>query len=180
MPELVEKSNDRDEARIRLLICNTCNSIQPLPFYQGRPEGDTTLHARLEEHRFPDGNEHFGNLATVSERSWNDPTKRQGILDEMKKATKPGTGDGLGDEFYDVKNTFAEDAMKCWRIEHNRTSNCQDYKHDKKRLIPNTQKERKAEGLAHRAQDIASNTFLCDFCPYKSVVQTRVMKERDY
>ena len=180
-PQLVEKSNDSADARIRILVCFTCDSIDPLPLYDGPPERDDTLNYRISQHRFPDGREHFGQMFRVSERSWDDAAKRREIIKEMHKRRKPGEGEGLGDDIYEVRSTYSEDAMTCWRIEHNRTSNCEDYKSDKKRLVyQKTLADRKAEGLEYRSRHIATNTWLCDFCPYKSVVQARVMKERGY
>ena len=83
--------------------------------YQGPADRDDTLKARLAEHRFPDGNEHFGALATVSEKSWDDPEKRKGILAEMANARGAGQGEGFGQAFYDVKSTFTEDAYHAGR-----------------------------------------------------------------
>jgi hypothetical protein len=180
VPELVETSNDKDDARIRLLVCNTCKSVEPLPFYEGPVEYDDTLNHRVSAHRFPDGSEHFGSLMKVSETSWENPTKQAEILKQLAlQSKKPGQGEGLGDDMYECRSTYSEDAMSCWRFEHGRTSNCADYKSDKKRLVyQQTLAERKAAGLEHRSKHVPTNTYLCDFCPYKSVVQQRVMKDK--
>ena len=176
--ELITESDDKQDSRIRLLICNSCNSIQPLPMYQGPADRDDTLNARLAEHRFPDGNEHFGALATVSEKSWDDPEKRKGILAEMANARGAGQGEGFGQEFYDVKSTFKEDAYYCWAREHNRTTDCGDYKSGKKRLLADTRADRRELGLDQKSR---ASTFLCDFCVYKSgVVQKKAMKKAGY
>lgn len=179
--ELIEKSNDKDDAKMRILVCYTCDSIDPLPFYDGPPQYDDTLNHRVGLHRFPDGREHFGQLMRVSEKSWNDPQKRTEIIRQMHQHRNAGQGDGLGEDIYDVKNTYQEDAMSCWRLEHNRTSNCEDYKSDKKRLVyQQTLADRKAAGMEHRSKHIATDTYLCDFCPYKSVVQRRVMDAKGF
>ena len=175
--ELITDRDDKADARIRLLICNTCSSIQPLPMYQGPAEHDDTLNSRLAEHRFPDGNEHFGALATVSEKSWDDPEKRKGVVAEMANARGAGQGEGLGGAFYDVKSTFTEDAYQCWAREHNRTTDCGDYKSAKKRLLADTRADRRELGLDPKTR---ASTFLCDFCVYKSVVQKKAMKKAGY
>lgn len=159
-----------DEARIRILICHSCHSIQPLPWYEGNPENDDTLNFRVAEHRFPDGNEHFGIMATVLEKEWDNLDHRDEIVKKIQEASvTPGSGAGMGETYYDIKSNFSEDAMKCWTVDHNRTKNCGDYRSDKKRLYPDTKAERKSEGLPARRP----NTFLCDFCPYHQIVEQR-------
>lgn len=173
-----ERVVDSDDARIRLLICHVCNTIDPLPWFDGPVEHDDTLKARLAQHRTPEGHPHIGNLATVSESSWNTPERRARIIEELSKARDGGEA-GLGTHFYDVRSTFEEDAMRCWRIEHNRTTNCEDYKSDRKKLVPNnTREERKELGLSTKAKDRPANTWLCQFCPYQSIVMQRVRKAK--
>ena len=133
------------EEKLRLLICHTCHSIQELPWYEGNPERDDTLNFRVAEHRFPDGNEHFGVLATVPESNWGKDEQRREIVAKIEEAAGvPGSGAGMGETFYDVKANFEIDALKCWG-EHNRTHDCADYHSDKKRLYPDTRADRKAE-----------------------------------
>ena len=177
--DFIEETKDSDDAKIRLLVCNICQTVTPLPYFDGPNEYDQTGQARAQDHKFGDGRFHPFIVGTVSEKSWDNPRIRPEILAKLSEELTPGEGEGFGQEFYDVKNTFSEDAMKCWRIDHNRTTDCQDYKTEPKRLIPNTQADRRAEGLPSRARDIPTNMFLCDFCPYKSVVQTKWVEKND-
>lgn len=170
---------DDGDARIRLLLCYVCDSIEPLPWFDGPVEHDETLHARLLKHRTPEGHPHRGNLATVSETSWNTPERRERIVEELSKVRAGGEA-GLGTKFYDVRSTFEEDAMDCWRRLHNRTENCDDYMSDSKRLLPNTREERKDLGLSVRAKDRPGGSSLCMFCPYHSVVMQRARKKQGY
>lgn len=158
-------------SKIRLLICDTCQSIEELPVYEGKnPAQDDTLNYRVAPHRFPDGNEHFGGLAIIDEDQWSNPYMRQGVIEKLKNERgAPGQGKGLGDEFYDVKNTFHEDALICWG-QHNRTEDCADWRSDKKRLYPDTRGDRKELGLSAKSRP---NTWLCDFCPVTSVYAQR-------
>lgn len=165
------------EAKIRLLICHTCQSIDELPDYEGDPERDDTLNYRVAEHHFPSGNPHIGSLARVEAKSWQNKNHRQGILEKLGQAKAPGQGEGLGQTYYDVKGNFQQDALKCWKA-HGRTSDCADYRHDNKRLVPDTKGERKDLGLSPSTRP---NTWLCDFCPVSSVVTTAMRKKRgDY
>lgn len=170
---------DADDARIRLLLCYVCDSIDPLPWFDGPVEHDETLIARLKQHRTPEGHPHRGNLATVSESSWNTPDRRERIVEELSKARAGGEA-GLGTKFYDVRSTFEEDAYKCWQHEHNRTTNCEDYKSDKKRLLADTREERRDLGLSVKTKDRAGGTHLCMFCPYASIVMQRQRKAQGY
>lgn len=172
--ELVETSNDSNDEKIRLMVCPVCKSIDPLPMYDGPDEYDETGQAKATMHMFGDGRFHPFIVGTVSEKSWENPRTRSEIVKKVSSEVSPGEGVGLGDELYDVRSNYSEEAMKCWRIEHNRTKDCGDWKIERKRLIPHTQAERKAEGMPHRARDIQSKTYLCDFCVMRSVKQNKV------
>lgn len=179
MEQTEERVVDDQDARIRLLICLVCDSIEPLPWFDGPPEHDETLIARLAGHRTPEGHPHRGMLATVSEVSWKDPERQAEILKKLAEAR--GGGDtGLGTPFYNIRSTFEEDAMSCWRFKHGRTENCEEYKSERMRLLPDTKAERREAGLPVKAKDRPGGSYLCDFCPYKSIVQERVMKARGY
>jgi hypothetical protein len=158
-----------DADKYYLLICYECRTLQPVPF--GQPaETNDALQFRMAEHQTPGGERHRGMLADVKVSDWENPQIRREIETSLFEATR---GQGLGDTYYSVKATFAEDAMKCWKA-HNRNRTCPDYKSDAKILKPGTDKERKSEGLPL----FRSNTYLCDFCPVKSIVQQAVFEER--
>lgn len=177
--EQEERVVDADDARMRILVCYDCDSVDPLPMWEGPPEHDEYLTARLASHKTPGGTPHRGRLLTVSEKSWARPERRAEILKKLDGA-RNGGDTGLGTRFYDIRSTYQEDAMSCWRNKHNRTQNCEDYKTDKMRLVPDTQAERKELGLETRAKYIPGGTYLCMFCPYHSVVMDRVRKNQGY
>lgn len=161
------------DERVRILLCHTDGAVHELPMYSGPPEYDDTLNYRIAEHKFGDGTAHFGIVFTVAKSDWEKKTYRDGILDEIAKHTRPpGEGAGLGQTFYDVKSNFQAEAMSCWK-KHNRTLDCGDYMTDKMRLYPDTKAERKELGITTKRP----NTFLCDFCPVKSVVMGKQNKE---
>lgn len=161
--------------KIRLLLCFECRSIEEVPWFEGPAERDDTLEYRASAHQYPSGERHVGHLAVVDKPQWDDPVVRTAII---KKISSDGLdGEGLGQQFYDVKSTFGEDAMKCWK-RHGRRVNCEDYKTDKMRLLPDTKADRKELGLdvKHRP-----STFLCQFCPVNSHVVTKQRAARgDY
>ncbi|TKK84651.1 hypothetical protein FDA94_28975 [Herbidospora galbida] len=158
--------------KIRLLFCGTCGTVDELPFYDGPAEYDTTLEYLISSrHTTESGQTHIAALplGIIAKSEWENPTYRKAILDEANKVMAAGGSDGLGTKFYDTRNTFSADAHSCWKY-HGRTKNCGDYRSDRKKLIPDTKELRKEAGLSTRP---VSNTFLCDFCPYHSIVMQR-------
>ena len=155
--------------KIRLLICQTCTTVEELPMYEGDPKYDEWLNTKTAGHKTASGTPHIGGLAVINTANWSNPTYRQGIISEIgKRFALPGKGTGYGQSFYDTKNNFLADAMACWKG-FNRTTDpahC-DYRSDSKRLLPDTKAERKEAGLDTKTRP---NTFLCDFCPVHSLV----------
>lgn len=175
--ELITESTDEHDQKIRLLVCKVCKSIQPLPDYQGRDiDRDETLLARVAEHQYPGTQRgHDMTLMRVSEASWNDPQKRASIQAEMGKHIGLGEGEGLGSEAYAVRDNYSEDAMKCWRFKHGRTSDCADYMSDKMLILADSRAERKDLGLDPKQR---ASIKLCQFCVVHSVVQQRKNKAK--
>lgn len=173
---LVE-TDDKLDKKIRLLICKTCNTIDPLPDYDGPADYDDTLMGRVGEHQFEGSSRgHELDLGRVSEKSWNDPRLQKEMLAEIgKNVGGSGGGQGLGEGLYAVRDNYMEQAMQCWRFKHGRTSNCDDYMHPKMLLLSDTKADRKAEGLDPKAR---GRTYLCKFCPMESIVQQRKNKAR--
>ncbi len=160
-----------------MLVCHTCEVIVPIPDYRGRAEYDEFLQARVAEHQYPGSNPtrgHDMDLGTVSEKSWDNPQIRPQIVAEIMARTWHEVG-GLGQALYDVQNNYKEDAMACWRFEHGRTSNCDDYMSEKKLILADSRAERKDLGLDPRQR---AKISLCQFCPVHSVVQQRKNKAR--
>ena len=148
-------------AKLRLLICHTCKSIEEVPDFEGCPDDDVLLEHALGPHRFPTGLEHIGNLAVVSKADWEDHNRRRSIEAEIKSAVEKNTG--LPTEFYATKNQFQADALKCYTQHHRPKEGCIDYCDSSKRLGNPT----KAGWQA------GPRVFLCSFCPVESYVQMR-------
>jgi hypothetical protein len=185
LPELtgIDEEDLKNGPRDQLLVCGDCHTIEHVPAFYGPPEYNMPLRARLANHsvELADGiSTHPLAITTVNAKLWAENEDfRKYITKAISAATK--TGDvGLGDANYDLKSTFQEDAMACWRGEHNRTQNCEDYRSDKKRLVPPTRGERKELGMETRSKHIPSNTWLCNYCPYHSIVEDRVRKAQGF
>lgn len=175
---LIETTDDSAGPKVRLLICHTCQSIQPIQDFQGNPDHDEQLHARVAEHQYPGSRPtrgHEMDLGRVSEASWNDPQRKQSIMAKLAEELGVGRGEGLGIENYAHKDNFMEDAMKCWRFKHNRTSDCGDYMSDRMLILADSREERRDLGLDPKTR---ATIKLCQFCPVHSVVMQRKNKAR--
>ena len=167
------KSKPEEGPFIRLLVCRTCKTIDELPDYDGRPSDDLLLNLTVEKHQRPIA--HEGLLFKLPLKYWVVPKVQEEIV---KQISGGASGlDAFGTNFYATRMTFAEDAMTCW-AQHNRTTDCGDYKSDKKQLKPDTAKERKEAGL-DKPGTTGPKIYLCDFCPVKSgVVQKKAFKKQ--
>ena len=174
-----------DEERVNLLVCKTCKTIEELPYakngkYLGDGKYDQSENPFLEAAVSPhERGGHMGMLTDVNFVYWMTTKIKASIISQIKEQfTGKGSPltaglDSFGTNFYETKDTYSQDAMACWQA-HNKTTDCSDYKTDKKLLNAGTDKERKAEGLGKSTIKV----FLCDFCPYKMMVQQKAYKEK--
>lgn len=162
---------DSMEDPIRLLFCTTCKTVEELPAYSGNPENDTWLREKEKNHLLPSGTGFHGeyHIGRIERSVW--MANKNSILKQAaEQFTTPGMGAGLGQAMYDAKDNYSIDAMKCWRVDHQRTTNCGDYMSQKKRILPDTRADRKAAGVDSKNRPAI---YLCQFCPYHQVVQQR-------
>jgi hypothetical protein len=165
-------------ARDTLMVCAECGTVEHA---SGEPQYNEELEALGRRHEvYVAGNlyRHPLALTTVNAQLWEKSEEfRKFLIAMIQDATK--TGDvGLGNKNYDLKNTFQEDAITCWR-KHGRTQNCDDYKSDKMKLLPDTKGDRKELGLSVRAAN-RPGVHLCVYCPYHSVVMSRARKAQGF
>lgn len=164
--------DERKEPQMRLLLCRHCKSLEELPDHEGRPEDDVLLQIAVERHQNP-GCQNAGQLFKFPVKYWMIDRARNQILEQIKAGGSSGL-DVVAQGYYATRSQFGEDAMQCWAL-HNRTTDCGEYKADRKLLKPNTVAERKDAGLG---MDTAPTIYLCDFCPVKSVKQKAAFKDK--
>jgi hypothetical protein len=154
--------------KVLLLACFTCKSVEEIPYDDRFPNTDRPghdqnrnpfLHAVVDRH----GPDHKGTLADADLVIWQHPDGKRQITEQFQKGS-PGL-DVFGTNFYDTKDNYSADAMRCY-AEHNRPQGqCSDYKSEKKVLKPETSKDRREAGLDPSKMP---KMHLCDFCPVKS------------
>ncbi len=190
VPQLPDLSNlDLSEDEIQngprdtLLVCADCGTVEHAHGEPGpqndREERNPELLALRKRHEvYSAGNTYFHPLAmcTVNAQLWERSEEyRKFIVAMIKDATKTGET-GLGSKNYDLKDTFQDDAISCWR-KHNRTLDCEDYKTDKMKLLPDTKAERKELHMDTRNRP---GVYLCVYCPFHSQVMKKVNSKRGY
>lgn len=180
-----------DEPQVRLLVCRKCQSVEEIPDYEGPVEGDALLERVVSKHQKDCGAAMVGGekpevasqqdrfLVKVKREDWNNERIKKEILNRLSMS-----GTGFEEKVYGVKNTWQADAMECFNA-HRRPEQCIDYKDKSKRIgngfLTDEEKSLKKSsglftGLTQRRQQ--QTVFLCDFCPVKSGVQTKVFSER--
>ena len=159
-----------EATHIRLLLCHVCKTLEEIPDYLGDPDYDDVLTTLSSRHATKHPEQmNSGQLMRVEAKHWASPSTRHAIETQIRDNTG-NTGFDLG--YYETKATFQDDAMKCWK-RHNRTTDCNDYKSKKMLLQPETNAERRAEGL----DKYQSKTYVCHFCPMESLVITAARKK---
>jgi hypothetical protein len=162
------------DEKVRLLFCDKCKTVDELPAYDGPSDFDGLLQYRVSQHQFDSGLMHPLSLARVEKSVWQQSAMRNQIIQQFAMEqgyVAPGAGAGLGQTFYEVKANFQQDAMTCWK-QHNRTTDCADYRTDAKFLLADTKEARRAEGL-DTSLAARPKHWLCDYCPVHSIVMQK-------
>lgn len=150
--------------KIRLLHCEECRSLEELPDFDGPPEHDQVLEAAIRKHETPSGQRHIGKLFDVDVLVWSNEEARRAIIKQIKGGGSAGLAE-FDATFYDTRNTFFDDAMKCYNQHLRPKGACPDWMSDSKILLPDTKAERKAEGLVAPSKAPGPKVKLCRFCP---------------
>lgn len=169
--------------RFNLLVCKTCKSIEEIPY--------TKTGKYLGEGRYDQSDNPFVTLAAEAHHDhvgaplmdilaiiWMTPKYKEGIVQQLRdtffgKGAQSGL-DVFGTDFYNLKDTYSQDALSCYALHNRPKGQCSDYKSDRKLLSAGTEKERKAEGLGKSNIKV----YLCDFCPVKMYNQKRAYEAK--
>lgn len=161
------------EPKIRLLRCDVCHSLEEIPDFDGPPDYDVILQVTLSRHRTPSGDPHIGRLIDVPERAWKIPVLRDALIRQISEGSR-----GLKEfdtTYYDVQDTFREDALICYSQHLRPKEGCPDFNSESKRLMPDTKGDRKELGLDTRGMPVI---HLCSFCPCRSWYENKSNEEK--
>jgi len=162
------------DAKIRLLRCDVCKTLEEIPDFDGPPEYDVILQVTLSRHRTPEGHPHIGRLIDVPERAWNMPKLREALLTQIHDGISKGAAE-FDSSYYDIQNTFREDAMACYSLHNRPKGGCPDFNSERKQLKPDTSAERRDAGLDGRGMPVI---HLCSFCPVRSFYDGKANEEK--
>ena len=176
----------QDGPEVRLLACGKCKTIEVLDDYDG-PQSlaetyDVVLNLAVERHQ--DGVERIPHapaaLLRLKKAEWDNPNVQEQVRERVLASFNGGGETGLGAEAYAIRDNFRADAMECFG-KHLRNPACPDYRSDTKRLVPNTNAERRDAGMARASEydrhNPALTKYLCDYCPVQSMVMQAKRKK---
>lgn len=186
MTDTFDPHKDKNVHKTGLLICFPCKTIDEIPDYtpeeaDNDPRIGHIVESHLRRHpSFEDRNIlEWMSLGFVPTRHWKDPQYRKQITEQILK----GNGQtGFDQEYYDIRNTFKEDALACYQ-RHNRpafndtkSGKCIDYLSHNMEIKPNTSRERKIAGLPTYDETKIKRSFICEHCPYHQSVKVAIRK----
>lgn len=152
---------DTTGPQLRLIRCTDCRTIDELPDYEGDPAHDVLLsELLLNKHVYGSGTTHEVALIKVPAKMWRDTKMQPRIVAQLSQGASEGLAE-VDRDFYSTKNTYQEDALKCFNAHHRpKGADCIDYRgHDKR--IGNPTKEGWRGG---------AKVFICSFCPIQAKV----------
>lgn len=163
---------------MRLLYCNTCATLEEVPdsaheLQEG--EVDPLVEELVRRHTERDPMGHGGaqlqtspfRLPVVDDDEWkNDRAKIIDLLNAENKKV------GFDAWVAEATNTYAEDALRCYKEHHRPAEGCIDYWSDAKRIGRPTVEGQAVVRDQYKLGE--SDPHLCQWCPVQSWVQTQV------
>lgn len=164
-----------ETTNIRILFCLDCGTLDEVPDFDGPAEYDDLLEYAASKHETPSGLRHRGQLFSVEEKVWRNDEARRGIVNQLRDGSK-GIAE-IEPSFYNVRNTFMDDAMTCYKKHLRPKEGCPDWRSEKKKLVPDTAAERKEAGLPIRP--VGPTRYICDYCPVRSYYQSKAFDSKE-
>ena len=171
---------------MRLLFCDLCHTLEEVPEYEGGMEVHPLIEVIVFKHNERDPMGHGGrdlhhspmrvvkiepDGSRTSDQVWEQD--RDKILKKLNEENKKV---GMAGWTYEAMNTYAEDALVCYRRHHRPDLGagkpCIDYWSDSKRIGRPTTLGKKI--LKENSKLGTADPHLCQWCPYYSTVQTEV------
>ena len=161
--------------QMRLLFCNFCKSLEEIPDYDGPEDVDPMLEELVMRHNVRDPMAHGGvelrsspmRVAVTTKREW--ATDRAKVI---KRVNEENLKVGFDAWVSEAVNTYAEDAMHCYRRHHRPEQGCVDWWSDSKRIGRPTPEGRAVVRESYKLGQ--SDPHLCQWCPVATFVQTEI------
>lgn len=160
-PEVRELTGHGPE--IRLVVCKDCKSIEELPPYGGPVTKDILLEDTLSRH-MTEWSTHEVALIKVPESYWKNDKVRDRIVKQISQGGSKGIEELEGaEDYYGTRDTYREDALKCFDRHQRPKAGCIDYQNPDKRIGNPT-----SEGWK-----TGPRVYACNFCPVQSWVDVK-------
>lgn len=164
-PEVRELSGHGPE--VRLVVCRDCRSIEELPPYNGPVQRDILLEDTLSRH-MTEWSTHEVALIKVPESFWKNPTVKERITKQISLGGSKGIEELEGaEDYYGTRDTYREDALKCFARHNRPDAGCIDWHNPDKRIGNPT----------HEGWKTGPRVYACDFCPVAAWVQKKQLEE---
>jgi hypothetical protein len=163
---------------LQILYCSACKETHVIPnagipLDEVNPLVEELVLRHTERNPMTHGSEFLEmspfRLCVVSDQEWYADSKAC-----LEKAAQNNTTAGFSSAdsqwMYDAKDTYSEDALKCFNEHHRPDKSCRDFMSEAKRLGRPTEIGRTA--LADVPKKRAQEPHLCHFCPFMSHVRT--------
>lgn len=161
--------------KVRLVLCEFCKTAEEVPDYGGSDPVDPLIEELVMQHNIRNPLAHGGQRihhSPIRLFRFDDAAYAKNPEKCLELAMEQNKTDGFTAWASEVRNTFGDDALKCFSAHRRPSEGCIDYHDDSKRLGRPTPEGRK---VARSNQEVVANTpFLCDFCPVSTFVTTQI------
>lgn len=168
-PQPEVRELDGGGPQLRLLVCRDEKTIDELPNYEGNPRDDVLLSDLLmKNHIYESGTTHEVALIKVPAKLWRDPKIQKRIVEQLSAGASKGLEEMEGGEdYYGTRNTYQEDALRCFNRHQRPKQGCIDYQNPDKRIGNPT-----SEGWKS-----GPRVYACNFCPVQAWVDKKKQEE---
>lgn len=141
--------------QLRLVVCKDCKSIEELPPYDGPVQKDILLEDTLSRH-MTEWSTHEVALIRVPESYWRNKPVQDRIVQQISQGGSRGIEElEEAQDYYGTRDTYREDALKCFNRHQRPKEGCIDYQNPDKRIGNPT-----SEGWK-----TGPRVYACNFCP---------------
>lgn len=166
-PQPEVRKLDDSGPKLRLLACRDCKSIEELPDYEGNPRNDVLLEDTVSRH-MTEWSTHEVALIKVPTKWWQDKNIQPKLIEQISKGGSKGIEEIEGaEDYYGTRDTYREDALKCFNRHDRPKQGCIDYQNHDKRIGNPT-----SEGWK-----TGPRVYACNFCPVQLWVDKKKREE---
>jgi hypothetical protein len=167
-PQTEVRELDGSGPTLRLLVCKDCKSIEELPAYEGNPRNDVLLEDTVSRH-MTEWSTHEVALIKIPVKWWNDKNIQPKLIQQISQGGSKGIEEmAEAEDYYGTRDTYRDDALKCFQRHQRPKAGCLDYQNPDKRIGNPTNEGWKT----------GPRVYACDFCPVQAWVDKKKLEEQ--